>query len=176
MGSASASTRENIKKSALRLKEDCLNSSKNNFLYSAILSKWRYFLGITSTVAAAFIEITVSTRIGSTNIIVLICSLVALLSSSIVTIWNPGKYAEMHQRIGNEYNATLKKCQTFIDVDICDENMSDKQLRETLDKLNNERLNLYKSYSNVIIPESIHKKVKKKLESGEANYGFEQNI
>lgn len=173
MGTDFTSTRDNIKKSALRLSEDCLNTCKNNFLYSAHLNKWRYILGIVSTVAAGFIVLSVSTKIGPTNIIVPLCSVIALLSSTIITSWNPGKNAELHQRMGNEYIAILKKSQNFIDVDISDENIHDKKLKAILNKLYNEREILYISYSQVAIPEWVHKKVKKKLDSGEAKYYFE---
>lgn len=173
MGIDSTTTRNNIEKNAQRLNEDCLNTCKNNFLYAAHLNKWRYTLGIISTVAAGLIVLSVSTNFGPTNTIIPLCSVVALLSSAIVTTWNPGKNVELHQRVGNEYDAIQKKAQNFIDVDIPDHDIPNEDLKEGLYKLNNEREILYRTYSQVVIPEWVHKKVKKKLESGEAKYDFE---
>lgn len=167
------SSRENIQKSAQRLCEDCLNTSKNNFLYSAYLNKWRYSLGIISTVAAGLLVLSVSTKLGPTNTIVTFCSFIALLSSAIITSWNPGKNVELHQRIGNEFNAIQKKSQNLIDVEIPDQSVNDTDLKDMLNKLYNEREVLYRSYSQIVIPEWVHKKVKKKLETGEARYDFE---
>lgn len=175
MVDVSASVRGNIEKNALRLKEDCLNSSKNNFYYAAKLNKWRYMLGLISTVAAGLIVFSVSANVGPTNLIIPTCSVIALLSSAIVTSWNPGKNSELHQRIGNEYAALQRRTQQFIDVDIPDKSVQEEKLREILDKLNDEQKVLYKAYSQVVLPEWVHKEVKKKLDSGEALYEFEND-
>lgn len=167
------SNRASIRKNALRLKEDCLNSSKNNFVYAASLNKWRYVLGVMSTVAAGSIVLSVSANIGPTAIIIPLCSVVALVSSAIVTSWNPGKNSEMHQRIGNEYIALQKKTQQFIDIDVPDETLDEGDLKKTLNTLNEEQKILYKAYSHVVLPEWVHRKVKRKLVLGEALYEFE---
>lgn len=176
MSDSTISMRASIRKNALRLKEDCLNSSKNNFVYAAALNKWRYVLGVISTVAAGLIVLTVSANIGSASLIVPFCSVVALMCSAIITSWNPGKNSEMHQRMGNEYATLQKKTQQFLDIEITDESIAESELRAILNKLNEELKILYKAYSHVVIPEWVHKKVQRKIASGEASYEFEDDL
>ncbi len=165
--------RKNMDKNAQELKEDCLHTSKNNFLYASTMNKWRYTLGIVSSLAAGVIVLSVSGVNGPVNLIISVCSVIALLSSTVTTTWNPGKNSEMHQRIGNEYLALQKRVQKFIDIDVRDETLSNSDLKARLDKLSEEQVILYKAYSHVVLPEWVHKKVIKKLASGEAIYDFE---
>jgi hypothetical protein len=168
--------RSNIEKNALRLREDCVFTSKNNFLYGSKLNKWRYTLGLISTAAAGMIVLSVSTQLEPSNLIVPISSIVALLSSAAITTLNPGKNSETHQRIGNDYVALQKKVQILIDIDIPDETLTDSDLREKLDKLNEEQQLLYRQYTNEVLPEWVHKKVKKKIASSESTYEVDNKI
>lgn len=164
--------RKELLTSANRLNEDCIFTAKEHFYFADFLSKIHYGLGFGSAFAAGLIVWTISTPLLPTDYLIPTLSLIALVASALVTTYNPGKRMELHQRIGNQFLSIQKKTRKNLDIELRDYGIDYSTLKELLDNLYKERECLLKEHSSVIIPEWVHKKVKKKIESGEAEYGF----
>lgn len=155
---------------ARRIIEDCLYSSKNNFLYSAELKKWSYLLGVISIVGPSMVISLQFITISCSTFFTVLSSIATLVSVSINVSWVPNRLSRYHYRVGNEYLSLQKKIQLFVDVYLKIGHKDSDELLKMLDRFNEEQRNILKFREDAIIPERIFKKVRKKIESGEANY------
>lgn len=158
---------------ARRIIEDCVNSSKNNFLYSTKLKNWSYLLGIISIVGPSVVISLQFISISYSTFFTVLSSIATLVSVSINVSWVPNRLSRYHFRVGNEYLSLQKKVQSFVDVDLKIEHKDPDELIKILKSFSEEQINILKFREDAIIPERIFKKVRKKIESGEAKYAVD---
>lgn len=161
---------EGTRANAEHLREDCIHTSKNHFFYASFLRKLHYFFGVTSAVAAGIIGFVNFVHVIDGFIFIGLCSFIAIVMSAMITLLNPSKSAELNQRIGNQYLIIQKKVESLLDVELINERGELEKMNYNVETLRNEREKLYEEYSDVIVPEWIHKRVVRKIGSGETDY------
>ncbi len=166
--------RDGLSHSANRLLEDCQYSSTQNFILANYLGKLYYILGFITAFSAFLVIFTNETYLSSYDSIIPSASVSALVSSTIVTIWNPSNKSELYQRLGNQYLSIQKRIQKVLDLDVSNENIPGEEVRIEIDKLYEERESLYDKHSELTIPNWVHRKAKKIIKRGDKMYEFEK--
>lgn len=156
--------KEEIIREAKRLFENCLHTSKSHFVEARFWRNSHLWIGIPTVILAG---IAGTLAFSDVKLLSGILSMVVVVLTSITTFLNPKEQANAHLTAGNNYDSLMTKLRTFWSID-CWREDADAILMERLKAYSEERDRL-----NRECPQPAtwaHKKAKKGIEEGEAEY------
>lgn len=156
--------KEEIIREAKRLCENCLHTSKSHFMEARFWQNSHLWIGIPTVILAG---IAGTLAFADLKLLSGILSMVVVVLTSITTFLNPKEQANAHLTAGNNYDSLMTKLRIFWSID-CWREDSEAILMERLRAYSEERDRL-----NRECPQPgtwAHKKAKKGIEEGEAEY------
>ena len=152
-----------------RIEEDSLYSSKSHYNVSDRWDKFNLILGVPLGILTALSGLA---AIKNSTIIVVFISILATVLTSLNTSLNPSKRSALHKASANEYNKLKNDVRIFREIELIDNDFSDKELKEKIVYFSNRRSQLNSSSPN--IPSWAYKKTQSDVKNGFTKYQIDK--
>ena len=154
----------------LRIEEDSLYSSKSHFNVSSFWDSLNLWLGVPLGILTALGGIA---ALKSTPAVVVIFSIAATVLTSLNTSLNPSKRSALHKSSAIEYNKLKNDVRLFRTIELNDETLSLKEIKDKVYSFSSRRSQLNSSSPN--IPNWAYRKTQKDIDNGYAIYHVDKD-